>query len=119
MADAKSSTIVPSSDTLVVHCPVHGPTQYCIICKHLRDGSGLGYFAIKPEPTEPALAWCEDCDRIFQEERGWSDRADAEADWSLVCANCYDQILSRHTLQSWVLGNNPEDVESPPPKRCN
>ena len=111
MTNPNTPTTVPSSHPLAIECVVHGTTRYCIICKHLLDGSGLGYFAIQPDPTEPAQAWCEGCDFIFQHERGWSDRADAEAEWKLACTGCYDTTLVGHHLRSWVQGSNPEDFE--------
>ena len=98
-----------SSPRPKIHCEEHGEIDYCLICQHLRAGAGLGYFAIEAEPEEPAQAWCEKCDAVLEEERGWSDRADELADWMLVCTGCYDQTLQRHQLLSWVEGTSPED----------
>jgi hypothetical protein len=77
----------------------------------LRAASGLGYYAIKAEPQEPAQAWCEACDGILEDERGWSDRADAAADWKLYCTGCCRDTLARHQVRSWLRGTHPEDFE--------
>lgn len=111
MARGKKPKQVRASHPLAIHCKRHGVTAYCLICQHLRSEEGLGYFAIAPEPEEPAQAWCEACDRVLEAERGWSDRADAKADWKLYCTGCYEETLARHELRSWVRGTNPEDFE--------
>ena len=100
-----------ASHPLAIHCVRHGITPYCVICRHLREGFGLGYFAIIPEAEEPAQAWCEACDNVLEAERGWSDRADAQADWKLYCTGCYAETLARHQLRSWVRGTRPEDFK--------
>jgi hypothetical protein len=100
---------VPPSHPLAVHCERHGVTAYALLCRHLAAGAGLGYFAIPPEPEEPAQAWCEACDEVVEAEQGWTDRADAQADWRLYCAGCYAGALARHTLLSWVEGTSPDE----------
>jgi hypothetical protein len=93
----------------LAQCEEHGPSPYCLICKHLRERNALGYFAIQAEPTEPAQAWCEGCDSVLAQERGWNDRADEQADWKLFCTACYERRLSSHRLVSWVEGTSPEE----------
>ena len=68
---------------------------------------GLGYWAIKPDPQEPAQAWCEACDAVLDQDRGWSDRAEALADWKLYCTGCYAEALSRHVRRGWDSGGTP------------
>ena len=98
---------VAESDPLAVHCGRHGVTAYCLICRHLREGVGLGYWAIRAEPEEPAQAWCEECDAALDQDRGWSDRATALADWKLYCAGCYVEALSQHARRGWDSGGTP------------
>jgi hypothetical protein len=97
----------PGSQPGVVHCARHGVTEYCILCRHLAEGAGLGYWAIRPGVDGPAQAWCDGCDAILEQEQGWTDRADAEAGWRLSCAVCYDEALARHTLRGWDSGGTP------------
>ena len=108
MAQGKQSNREPQ---LAIHCERHGVSAYCLICRHLREQSGLKYWAIQPEPGQPAQAWCEACDAVLDEEQGWSDRADAQADWKLHCTGCYEETLARHQFLGWVAGTNPEDFE--------
>ena len=96
-----------SSTNPGINCAEHGLSPYCLICQHLEAQSGLGYFACRALPEYPAQAWCQSCDEVLQQERGWSDRADEVADWKLVCEGCYEQALSRNKFVSWVEG--PED----------
>jgi hypothetical protein len=88
---------------MAIHCDRHGVTASCI-CRHLREGRGPGYWAIKPGPDGPAQAWCGACDAVLAEDRGWTDRGDALADWKLYCARCYTETLGRHTLRGWDSG---------------
>jgi len=92
-----------------IECEEHGLSPYCLLCTHLQEQDGLGYFAIPAEPTEPAQAWCEACDHVLEAEQGWSDLADAQAGWKLYCTACYERRLDAHTLLSWVEGISPED----------
>ena len=97
------------ADQLTIRCAEHGVTPYCLICRHLRDGSGLWYFAIRAEAGEPAQAWCEWCDEVLAREQGWTDRADLQAGWKLYCTVCYKAALGRHNLRSWVEGTSPDE----------
>ena len=92
-----------------IDCKEHGAAPYSIICSHLRERDGLGYFAIPPEETEPAHAWCEACEVVFSQERGWTDRADKYAGWKLYCSTCYKNRLRAHSLISMVEGIAPAE----------
>jgi hypothetical protein len=89
-----------------VQCAKHGRTEYCLICRHLREHSGLGFYANTAEKHAPAQAWCAACDQVLDEERGWSDRADAFADWKLFCAVCYKETLTQHKFIAWMVGSD-------------
>ncbi len=101
----------------LVECDDHGSTPDCLVCKHLCDRRGLGYWAIKSDDTGPDQAWCNDCDAVLEEDRGWSDRACAVADWQIYCTFCYDKTLKRHKLLGWLPGVRPEDVKRPRRKK--
>lgn len=90
-------------------CEQHGPSQSCLICTHLREQSGLGYYAIEASGNESAQAWCEECDRVLAKERGWTDFADQCADWQLFCSACYEDRLRKNRLLSWVEGSSAPD----------
>jgi hypothetical protein len=95
------------SKSRVVHCDEHGEMAGCILCRHLCEGKRLGYWAIKPDATGPAQAWCDQCDVVLDEDRGWTDRGDALADWQLYCEKCYAKTLARHKLRGWSSGVAP------------
>jgi hypothetical protein len=92
-----------------VDCPEHGASPACIICQHLRTQDGLGYYAIAAEPAEPAMAWCEACDQLLAQERGWTDRADAHAGWKLLCTRCHERRLAAHQLINWLEGTRTDE----------
>jgi hypothetical protein len=104
---AREPKPITESHALAIHCERHGITAYCLICRHLREGDGLAYWAIEPEAEEPAQAWCEACDAVLEQDRGWSDRADDLAEWKLYCAGCYEETLARHILRGWDSGGTP------------
>jgi hypothetical protein len=87
-----------------VACDDHGSSPACILCSHLGDGRGLGFWSIKPGKESPAQAWCEACDAILEVDRGWTDRGDARADWQIYCTQCYRKTLRRHTRLGWDAG---------------
>src|SRR5262245_29545720 len=82
-----------------VYCEEHGDSFPCILCRHLCEGTGMGYFAIRKDPW----AWCEACDAILEAEQGWSDRLYEFADWEVYCRVCYRKTLRRHQLLEWVV----------------
>jgi hypothetical protein len=76
-------------------CPDHGESYATFICQHLCGGRGLGFFFADendPEELRPD-AWCGDCDRLLAESGGrWSEKAEAAAGVTSVCARCYDGV---------------------------
>ena len=98
---------VSESQPQTINCDRHGDSVSCLICCHLREGTGLGYWAINADPQGPAQAWCEECDMILAEDRGWTDRGDLFADWKLYCTGCYAEALARHTQIGWDSGGVP------------
>ena len=95
-----------------VQCPTHGPTAGCIICRHLRDGSGLGYYRVGVPPGvdfyETGL--CDECDALLFAEEGWTDRLFDFAGWKLYCRGCFESVLGRHRLLS--VGQHAPDEEA-------
>lgn len=98
-------------DSRVIHCARHGIEKYCLICQHLCQSNGLAYWAIQAEPELPAQAWCAACDAVLEQERGWSDRAIAQAGWKHYCALCYEETLESHNFLGWVEGTTEEDFQ--------
>ncbi len=82
-----------------------------MICQHLREGNGLGYFRVEVPPgrDDYQTALCEACDELLWKEAGWTDRLCDFADWKLFCRGCCEEILKRHRLLG--VGQLREDEE--------
>jgi hypothetical protein len=96
-----------ANEPVQVHCDEHGATEACILCRHLRLGRGLRYYAIKGDPW----AWCAECDSVLEAEQGWSDRLYQFADWQVYCRQCFRRALRRHKLVEWVVFEEADDDE--------
>jgi hypothetical protein len=80
-----------------VHCDEHGDSVATVICRHLREGSGLGYYAVRDDPW----AWCEECDHLVESGAGWH-RLNKFAKWQVYCYKCYRRTLRQHRRIAWV-----------------
>ena len=87
-----------------VHCDTHGASPYALICVHLRQASGLEYFAVPRCEHGPAQAWCCVCDGVVQTERGWTDASEEHAQFNLFCAECYRTTLRGHRFVAYSKG---------------
>src|SRR5262245_39022157 len=95
-----------SSPKRQVHCDQHGSTDPAFVCRHAKDGSGLGfYIAISPYPDYPAVGdfegcpngWCGECEAKRLECGGWNDESESFSGVTLVCRHCFEAIRSRNT----------------------
>ena len=105
---AKKRKQSAKSQTRMVDCDEHGQSPGCLICRHLREEHGLGYWAIQPDAESPLQAWCIACNALATWDRGWTDRASALADWQIYCTICYEKTLKRHKLLGWCSGERPK-----------
>src|SRR5436305_13973758 len=80
-----------------VRCEEHGDSVAAVICRHLREGSGLRYYAVRDDPW----AWCEACNSFSEAGAGW-DRLAEFADWQAYCRECYRRALPRERRIAWV-----------------
>jgi hypothetical protein len=85
-----------------IDCGEHGVSRYCIICVHLREGSGLEYFANPACDHGPAQAWCRQCDDVVASHQGWTDESEKLADPKLFCQQCYRRTLGRHHFVAYA-----------------
>jgi hypothetical protein len=83
-----------------IHCDEHGESEPCMICRHLREETGLGFYRVTVDPGQDdyETALCEACDELFWEEEGWTDRLFDFADWQLYCRSCFEKTLRSHRL---------------------
>lgn len=88
------------SNDFTIYCNKHGQSPGCMMCRHLREESGLQYYSQLAFPeVNPSvrMAWCNKCHTVLTRESGWSPEAKTFADMKIVCTPCYDQTLERHT----------------------
>ena len=80
-----------------LNCEEHGESSATFVCQHLVRGRGLGFVsAHDPDESRPH-AWCSDCDQILVEEGlVWTERAEAQAGVTAICAACYDKAKERN-----------------------
>ena len=89
----------PLNKNSVMECPLHGSRPPAFICRHLRQGEGLGFNtpldAVDPElPFENA--WCDACEKVRVREGGWNDASEAFAGVMPICDGCLEEIRSRN-----------------------
>ena len=69
-----------------------------IICQHLLMNPDLNLnFPCDEEDDE---AWCDECEKIFQEEEGWTDRALEFADIKPYCKYCFAEMKQKY-MEKW------------------
>src|SRR5947208_13668456 len=93
-----------------VRCEEHGDSVAAVICRHLREGSGLRYYAVRDDPW----AWCEASNAVSERGAGW-DRLSELADWQAVCHECYRR--ARRPPWSTAYVRAAAEREAPPPPR--
>ena len=66
-----------------------------MVCRHLLTGEVSDLFIVPADDEEGAQAWCARCENARLADGGWYDKADAVAEWRLVCATCYQAAADR------------------------
>ena len=81
-----------------VKCAQHGQGQGVIVCRHLLNGTRVGFFSDAPTPENPwPDAWCAQCDDYFKRVPDWEKEPDAYLRFGLVCHKCYETIRAIQT----------------------
>ena len=83
-----------------VDCEAHGPRTGAIVCGHLIRGTDivLGFVEDTSDPDDP-MAWCDDCERLYQREQAWTPALKAFANLKVVCDVCYAALKELHSHQ--------------------
>ncbi len=80
-------------------CKIHGQTGPAILCDHLAQSgmppvNRIGWVQAEfdPENREPGdlMAWCINCDRIYEHDGGWNEQNDSH--FTVVCEQCFLEI---------------------------
>lgn len=95
-----------------VHCGVHGVSGPAFICRHAKQGTGLGFYvATGLNPNDPPggpfddspNGWCEECEKKRVQCGGWNDDSEAFAGVTLVCIHCFEECRRRNTTGNEVV----------------
>ncbi len=96
--DEQSERIVDGRNFV---CPIHGKRWPTLVCKHLVNGEGLGF--IEPEPMHgpdesapDRSAWCDECNRVRNEHRGWNEVSIAFAGVTPICDICFEAVRKKN-----------------------
>jgi hypothetical protein len=79
-----------------VTCETHGPRRPAFVCRHLVQGSGLGFFT-PDDPGDDLEAWCGECDQVLERCGGWDDESEKFTGVTLVCDLCFAAARRRNS----------------------
>jgi hypothetical protein len=84
-----------------IACDIHGTSRMAFVCQHLITASHRGFheaFESNPliEPEEDYQAWCDECEKVREQEGEWNDTSMAFANIKVVCDQCYFEIKKRN-----------------------
>ena len=68
---------------------------YVVILSNLRRASGFIENSSVPNDLQ---AWCYQCEAVFEEEDGMTERFREFNQMSVVCVNCYEQAAQYHNV---------------------
>jgi hypothetical protein len=94
-----------------VHCGEHGTYGPAFVCRHAKQGAGLGFYvASSPNPDKLVdgnfddcpNGWCAACEKKRILCGGWNDESEAFAGVTLVCTRCFEEIRRRNTIGNEV-----------------
>ena len=86
-----------------VKCVAHGQQLPAIACRHLREAGSsasdcVGWVQAEFDPAnrQPGdlMAWCNECQKIYESGNGWSDATEPAADFRVVCEQCFHDICA-------------------------
>ena len=80
----------------MVHCERHGENREAFMCKHLLQGTRLGFFFDVADSGNPYPdAWCPSCEQV-RKRSGVFDDDYARTTFKLVCGACYEEIKGKN-----------------------
>lgn len=70
---------------------LHELNKTAFTCQHLNLTDKLG-FNVPFDLINDTEAWCDKCEKILQEEGGWTERAIEHAKIRVCCRCCFEVI---------------------------
>jgi hypothetical protein len=93
-----------------VKCSAHGLNLPAIACHHLREaGSSASVYVgwvqaqFDPNNRQPGdlMAWCNECDKIYENGGGWNEASESSADFRVICKQCFcDLCVAQKRLRT-------------------
>jgi hypothetical protein len=61
------------------------------VCQHIQMNCDLA-FNVPYDIEFDRQAWCDECEKVLQEEKGWTDRAVEFAGLEEYCKYCFEEL---------------------------
>jgi len=94
--DAKTAQAIKDK---YIQCSVHEYRRIAFVCKHLNNITKVGFEEAFDTFEDMELiedddfqAWCDECEKVRQNEGEWNDKSMAFADTKVVCEKCYFEM---------------------------
>jgi len=79
-----------------VDCRIHERARRAFVCHHLNKQTKVGFEEafetaenMELEIDDDFQAWCDECEKVRENEDGWNDASMVLANIRLVCEHCY------------------------------
>lgn len=85
---------------MLIFCERHGEQTAAVVCRHhikVHDRA-VGFIQNSDDPDD-LQAWCDGCERMFDQEQDRTEEFRKYNDFAVVCVTCYDQLRSSHSRQ--------------------
>jgi hypothetical protein len=73
-------------------------------CQHAATGFPEEIYYVPEENEEEATVWCANCEAARIKDKGWFDYADSIADWKIICALCFDDVVKNSKCSHEIEG---------------
>ncbi|MBO6794787.1 MAG: hypothetical protein JJ895_12820 [Balneolaceae bacterium] len=86
-------------EPMYVECGRHGKRIASVVCCHLlkNEGNKVGFVENHSHPND-LQAWCERCEKVFEEEGGMTNIFKEFNGMTIVCVDCYSKSKAYHSL---------------------
>lgn len=84
-----------------VQCRLHGERRPTFVCRHLVQGTGLGFLEGQPlsdDDSREQSAWCDECEEVRIKCGGsWIDESEGFAGVTMICDLCFEAARLRNS----------------------
>lgn len=83
-------------------CEQHGSKDMAFTCIHIAmaidNRAKVGFFYSEAEEDLPQIAWCRACEQwLLDNGEEWTDVFQANADFKMLCSDCFDEAKNKET----------------------